>query len=257
MTSNQNARADWNPWHGCTKISPGCKYCYVYRQDDMYDVKTASSLCRKTGNFDLPVRKRRGGTYKILQGSFVFTCFTYDFLLEDAYCWRNDCWQMMRIRSDCRFCFFTKRIDRLEVCLPKDWGDGYENVIIGCTAENQKTADYRLPIFKSLPIRHRLIIAAPILEHIDISRYLDNGIDEVSVGGESGMYARACNYDWILDLRSQCVQKNVPFCFHQTGANFIKDGKTYHIKRCNQISQAKTAGIDYNTDGSITPKTDG
>ncbi len=39
--------ADWNPWHGCTKISPGCKYCYVYRQDEQYGTELASSLCAK------------------------------------------------------------------------------------------------------------------------------------------------------------------------------------------------------------------
>ena len=49
--------ADWNPWHGCTKISPGCKYCYVYRQDEMYGADISSSLCRKTGNFNLPLKK--------------------------------------------------------------------------------------------------------------------------------------------------------------------------------------------------------
>ena len=47
--------ADWNPWHGCTKISPGCKFCYVYRQDEMYGNPTASSRCKKNAAFDLPV----------------------------------------------------------------------------------------------------------------------------------------------------------------------------------------------------------
>ena len=36
MSEHWEIYADWNPWHGCTKISPGCKYCYVYRQDEMY-----------------------------------------------------------------------------------------------------------------------------------------------------------------------------------------------------------------------------
>ena len=53
--------ADWNPWHGCTKISPGCKFCYVYRQDEMYGNPTASSRCTKNAAFDLPVQRGRGG----------------------------------------------------------------------------------------------------------------------------------------------------------------------------------------------------
>ena len=230
--------ADWNPWHGCTKISPGCKYCYVYRQDEMYGADISSSLCRKTGNFNLPLKKKRDGSFKIPEGRIVFTCFTSDFLLEDADPWRGECWEMMRMRQDLMFYFFTKRIDRLEKCLPQEWGEGFDNVIIGCTVENWAMADYRLPIFKSLPIKHKSIIVAPMLEHMDISAYIDEEIEEVSVSGESGADARVCNFEWVLDIRRQCIEKNVPFRFHQTGAHFIKDGKMYHIKRKYQLSQA-------------------
>lgn len=237
--------ADWNPWHGCTKISPGCKYCYVYRQDEMYGADISSSLCRKTGNFNLPLKKKRDGSFKIPEGRIVFTCFTSDFLLEDADTWRGECWEMMRIRQDLMFYFFTKRIDRLEKCLPREWGEGFDNVIIGCTVENRAMADYRLPIFKSLPIKHKSIIVAPMLEHMDISAYIDEEIEEVSVSGESGADARVCDFEWVLDIRRQCIEKNVPFRFHQTGAHFIKDGKMYHIKRKYQLSQAAKAGINF------------
>ncbi len=115
---NKNIFADWNPWHGCTKISEGCKYCYVYRQDEMYGSMKASSICRKTANFDLPIKRKRNGSYKIPSGKVIFTCFTSDFLLKDADEWRNDCWKMIKERKDCWFYFFTKRIDRLEKCLP-------------------------------------------------------------------------------------------------------------------------------------------
>lgn len=240
-----NIYADWNPWHGCTKISPGCKYCYVYRQDEMYGSPLASSLCRKTGAFDLPVKRRRDKSYKIPPGKIVFTCFTSDFLLEDADPWRPDCWRMMRQRSDCWFYFFTKRINRLADCLPPDWGDGYDNVLIGCTVENQDRADYRLPIFRELPIKHRSIIASPLLERLELSPYLDDKIEELSTGGESGVEARPCDYDWVLDLRRQCVEKDIPFRFHQTGARLIKDGRMYRIRRGYQLSQARKAGIDY------------
>ena len=249
-----NIYADWNPWHGCTKISPGCKYCYVYRQDEMYGSTLASSLCRKTGAFDLPLKRRRDGNYKIPPGKIVFTCFTSDFLLEDADPWRADCWRMMRRRSDCWFYFFTKRIHRLEECLPPDWGEGYDNVLIGCTVENQDRADYRLPIFLDLPIKHRSIIASPLLERLDLSPYLDDRIEEVATGGESGVEARPCDYDWILDLRRQCVEKDIPFRFHQTGAHFIKDGRMYRVRRRYQLSQARKANIDYRIGDYFLPE---
>ena len=249
-----NVYADWNPWHGCTKISPGCKYRYVYRQDEMYGSTLASSLCRKTGAFALPMKRRRDGSFKIPPGKIVFTCFTSDFLLEDADPWRAECWRMMRQRSDCWFYFFTKRIHRLADCLPPDWGEGYDNVLIGCTVENQDRANYRLPIFLGLPIKHRSIIASPLLERLDLRPYLDDRIEEVATGGESGVEARPCDYDWILDLRRQCVEKDIPFRFHQTGAYFIKDGRMYRVRRRHQLSQARKANIDYRIGDYFLPE---
>ena len=254
MSESWEIYADWNPWHGCTKLSPGCKYCYVYRQDEMYGSEISSSECRKTANFNLPVKRKRDKSWKIESGKIVFTCFTSDFLLKDADAWRGDCWRMMKVRGDLFFYFFTKRIDRFMDCVPDDWGDGYDNVIIGCTIENQDRADYRLSIFKSLPIKHKSVIVAPMLSSVDISKYLDETIEEVAVSGESGVDARPCHYDWILDLRRQCVEKNVAFRFHQTGAKLIKDGKLYRIKRCFQLSQAHKANIDYKIGKYMMPE---
>lgn len=248
MRGNRSIYADWNPWHGCTKLSAGCKFCYVYRQDAMYGCDVASNVARKTANFDLPIQRKSNRSYKIPSGKIVFTCFTSDFLLQDADCWRHDCWTMMRRRSDCIFYFFTKRIDRFMACIPDDWGDGYDNVFVGCTIENQAMADYRLPIFNTLPIKRKTIIVAPMLERIDIEPYLNPAIAEVAVSGESGIGARICDFDWILDLRRQCMAADIPFCFHQTGARLRKNGRVYYIGRQYQISQAQKAGIDYKTD---------
>lgn len=55
MPQVESIYAKWNPWHGCTKLSAGCKYCYVYRQDAMYGTEEAASVCRKTASFDLPL----------------------------------------------------------------------------------------------------------------------------------------------------------------------------------------------------------
>lgn len=246
--------ASWNPWHGCTKISAGCKYCYVYRQDEMYGTDVSSSEVRKTANFSLPVKRKRDKSYKIEPGELVYTCFTSDFFVDEADEWRREAWAMIRERSDLDFFIFTKRIDRFRKCMPDDWGNGYKNVIIGCTAENQAMADYRLPIFKGLPIHHKIIIAAPLLEKLEISPYLDNTIEEVAVSGESGNEARICDYQWILDIRRQCIDKDVPFCFHQTGAKLLKGGKLYRIKRYFQIAQARKAGINYRIGKDYKPE---
>jgi protein gp37 len=98
-------------------------------------------------------------------------------------------------------------------------------------------------------------MVAPIIGPVDLSAYLDDTIEEVAVSGESGVEARPCDYDWILNIREQCVKAGVPFRFHQTGAYFIKDGKTYRIHRKYQLSQAHKANIDYKIDKFYVPET--
>ena len=134
--------AQWNPWHGCHKISAGCQNCYVYRIDAIYG--RDPTVVGKTADFDLPVRKGRGGHYRLLPGERVYTCFSSDFFLDEADEWRVDAWRMIRERIDLDFFIVTKRIDRFRVNLPADWGDGYENVTVCSTCENQDRAAHRL-----------------------------------------------------------------------------------------------------------------
>ena len=234
----------WNLWHGCHKLSAGCRHCYVYRGDAKRDID--STIVAKTKSFDLPVQTKRNGEYKITSGTLLYTCFTSDFFVEDADEWRVEAWEMMRIRSDLNFLMITKRIDRLQQTLPNDWGNGYDNVTICCTVENQSCADYRLPIFRAAPIKHKIIICEPLLERIDLQLY-DIGLwaEQVVAGGESGYEARPCNFDWILELRDLCVKNNVSFWFKQTGAKFVKDKRLFHIARQFQHSQARKAGINF------------
>ena len=151
---------------------------------------------------------------------------------RSSFCW------------SCTFLFLTKRIDRFMKCIPNDWNDGYDNVVVCCTIENQKNADYKLSIFKKLPIKHKCITAQPLLEKIDIEKYLDD-IELVVVGGESDFNARPFNYDWALSIREQCIRKNVDFEFRQCGTYTIKDGKQYKIQTKDLAKQAKLANINY------------
>lgn len=233
--------AMWNPWRGCKKCSDGCKYCYIHKGDFKRNINTNEIM--KTGDFNKPIEKLKNGKYKVKSGT-VYLCFSSDFLLEEADCWRDECWSMIKERSDLDFLFLTKRIDRFKYCIPDDWNDGYDNVIVCCTIENQKNADYKLSIFKDLPIKHKCITAQPLLEKIDIEKYLDD-IELVIVGGESDYNARPLDYEWVLDIRNQCIKANVNFEFRQCGTNFIKDGKLYRLQVKDLAKQAKLANINY------------
>lgn len=238
--------ANWNPWHGCHKISAGCQNCYVYRMDEKHGKD--SSVVTRLKSFHLPIQKKRDQSYKIPAGEIVYTCFTSDFFVEEADVWRNEAWEMIKERSDLYFFMITKRIDRFEHCIPDDWGEGYENVMICCTIENQERANVRMPIYKKAKIAHKALICEPMLGNIDLQEWLDESIEQLIAGGESGNEARVCDYEWILHLREQCIEKDIRFYFKQTGARFRKEGKVYRIMRKDQHKQARKAGIDVRAD---------
>ena len=233
--------AMWNPWRGCKKCSDGCLHCYIHKGDAKRGVNTSEIV--KTDDFYKPVAKLKNGNFKMKSGT-VYMCFSTDFLIEEADEWRGECWEMIKSRPDCTFLFLTKRIERFSECVPEDWGEGYENVVVCCAIENQKNADKKLSVFHELPIKHRCITAQPLLERISIEKYLDN-VELVVVGGESDKNARPLEYDWVLDIREQCVRKNVEFEFRQCGTHFIKDGKQYKLQTRDLCSQARKAGINF------------
>lgn len=237
--------AMWNPWRGCHRYSEGCKYCYIHKGDAKRGVDT--DTIARTGKMNVPIEKykrgERTGEYKIKPGETVYLCFSSDFLLAEADEWRDECWQIMKERGDLHFIFLTKRIERFADCVPEDWGEGYDNVTVGCTIENQSMADYRLGIFDSLPIKHKNIICQPLIEDVNIEQHL-NGVELVMVGGESDRDARPLDYDWVLSIRSQCMRHSVKFEFRQCGTRFIKDGALYNLNPMQLMSQARKANIN-------------
>lgn len=235
----------WNPWHGCHKTSPGCQNCYVYHQDKEFN-KDSSIVQKSISNFNMPIRRNRQRQFSIESGNLIHTCFTSDFFLEEADKWRPEAWEIIQKRPDLNFIIPTKRIHRFLECIPPFWGKGLDNVAIAVSCENQIYADKRLPFFLELPIKHKLVFVAPILEEVHLEKYLATGkIEKVAVGGESYDNARPCNFDWVLSLYGQCKKYNTAFEFYQTGSNFVKNGKTFKISHFKEYAQAKKAGLDF------------
>lgn len=231
---------NWEPWTGCYRHSAGCDNCYYYGP---LAKRFGQNDVQKTDKFDWPIKKNAKGDYNIKGGKILPTCFATDFFLPEADEWRKACWAIIKERTDIDFLILTKRIERFSISLPSDWGDGYDNVNIGCSVENQALADYRLPLFLSYPIKRRFIACAPLLEAIDLTSYL-YGVDHVTVGGETGRDARVCDYDWILDIRGQCAKAGVTFWFKNTGSIFKVGGVTEKVNPYKQASFAKQYGID-------------
>lgn len=229
----------WNPWHGCKKCSEGCQNCYMYFLDKMRD-KNGADIYRTKSSFNYPLQKDRSGNYKVKSGEQIRVCMTSDFFLEEADEWRSEAWRIMRMRPDVSFYLLTKRVQRVEKCLPDDWGDGWENIFFNVTAENQRRADERMPILLNLPFKHKGVMCAPFIGEVNIEKYLESGqIERVVCGGENYDGARVCSFEWVKSLHNQCKKHNVTFCFIETGTFFEKDGRVYHIK--SKAVQSKMA----------------
>lgn len=255
----------WDPWSGCYAASDGCKFCYYYGP---YSKRYGQNTVTKSLDFTKPLAKNAKGAYKMTSGKTVATCFSTDFFLPEADEWRGEAWSIIRARPDLEFLILTKRIDRFNVALPDDWGDGYANVRIGCTVENQAMADYRLPHFLAAPIRRKFIACSPLIGALDLSPYLD-GIEQVTVNGESGKtppkdtgkppqltitdddappshgYVRECDLAWVMAIKQQCDDAGVSFWYKGTGA-LLRVGDT--VERVNPFKQsAKAREFGWNT----------
>lgn len=226
----------WNPWHGCHKCSEGCLRCYMYERDEAMGIDSNIVKQTRTG-FRLPVQRSRVKNstlekyelqYKIPSGSHVMTCMTSDFFIEEADIWRRDAWEFIHERRDCLFEIITKRPERIKQCVPANWLDGWNNVIINVTVENENRAWERIPLLLDADVKHRGIVIEPMLEDIDISPFLSSGfIEKVTVGGESykgykGL-ARPLHISWVKHIKEQCEEYEVPFYFHQTGTRLQQE----------------------------------
>lgn len=236
----------WNPWHGCVKKSEGCQNCYMYFLDKVRH-HNGARIYKVQNNFDYPLQKDKFGNYKIKSGEQLRVCMTSDFFLEEADIWRADAWKIIKQRADVSFFLLTKRPERVERCLPPDWGSGWENVFFNVSCENQARADERIPLLFSLPFKHKGIMVAPFVGAVSIREYLKQGIiEQVVCGGENYDGSRPLEYNWVRNLYQECVDADVTFCFIETGTNFIKDGKMYHLPSKRVQSQmAYKSGLQY------------
>jgi protein gp37 len=221
----------WNPWHGCLKVSPGCKLCYMYREKKQYG-QNPMLIQRSKTKFNEPLKWNSGR---------VFTCSWSDFFIEEADAWRPEAWEIIRKTPQLTYQILTKRPERIAAHLPADWGDGYSNVWLGVSVESQKYADERIPILLKTPAAVRFLSVEPLLEAVTlcelpsasgVGRYLDSlsnaGVDPgaeipskldwVICGGESGSGARPMWIKWAQDLRDECKEAGVSFFMKQLGS---------------------------------------
>lgn len=219
--------ATWNPVTGCTKISPGCKFCYAERMAlrlkamgqpryrDGFKVTLQDDLV------ELPLRWR--------EPRMIFVNSMSDLFHRDIpVAFIQRCFETMRKARQHTFQILTKRPDRVvELASELAWPT---NIWMGTSVEN---ADYtgRIHELQSVPAAVRFLSIEPLLG--PIPRLPVSEIGWVIVGGESGPGARPIEADWVRQIRDRCIRYGVPFFFKQWGGvqksrtGRILDGRTW------------------------------
>lgn len=249
----KNTKIQWcdhtfNPWWGCTKVSVGCENCYAERFSKRYgfDLWGPDSTRRVFGteHWNEPLRWNRMAERDCIRQR-VF-CASMADVFDDLFelnGQRERLWRIIKQTPFLDWILLTKRPENILDMLPGDWGQGYTNVWLGTTVENQEMADKRVPILLDVPAVMRFLSIEPMLGPINLDEWLaptplplpeppgDPLIDWIIVGGETGPHARPMLPDWVRSVRDQCQSVGVPFFFKQWGRyamGDMLDGHQWH-----------------------------
>lgn len=240
------AENTFNPWEGCERVSAACKNCYAARRDSWLHRGAhwgPGSTRRRTSDANWRRPRRWNAALEGTGRRERVFCASLADVFEDRpelEAWRADLWELIRQTPNPDWLVLTKRPENIARMLPDDWGDGWPNVWLGTTVENQATADERIPHLLRVSARVRFLSCEPLLGPVDLTSMvreaydmnplrgtsvdLDDGTDGlcarvhwVIAGGESGPNARPSHPDWFRSLRDQCEDAGVAFHLKQHG----------------------------------------
>lgn len=190
----------WNPWIGCSEVSPGCDNCYARAAMKRYGHPwelTRTTMVSVYAPFQWKEPRR------------IFTCswsdFFHPYVPEE---WQQEAWGIMLATPQHTYQVLTKRPGRMAW-----WAERHgwpEHIWAGVTVESAKYLP-RLDVLARVPAKVRFVSCEPLLEALDLRPYTTL-LNLVIVGGESGPHHRPMQVEWVRDLVSQCREAGVK-CF--------------------------------------------
>lgn len=215
----------WNPTTGCTKISPGCKNCYMYRE---YPRLTAMGIKGYENGNPNEVRllpERLTAPLRWRKPRMVFVNSMSDLFHDEIpFEYVHQIFQVMAQARQHIFQVLTKRPERAAEFVEHHMSLVPGNVWLGTSVESQDYA-HRIEYLSDIPAAVLFVSAEPLLGELHLEDYLAGGmLDWVICGGESGPKARPMELDWARTLRDECKAFEVPFFLKQLGGRGNKRG---------------------------------
>ncbi|MDE0193605.1 MAG: phage Gp37/Gp68 family protein [Gammaproteobacteria bacterium] len=223
----RDSRIEWtdhtfNPWWGCTKVSPACDNCYAdtWAKRVGLDIWGAGKPRRFLS--DAYWRQPRRWNAEAQQSGHRARVFcasmadVFEWKRGLSY-WRHRLWHLIEETPYLDWLLLTKRPHLAQRLAP--WDDHWpDNVWLGTTVENQRWVNKRLPRLTEIPARTRFLSCEPLLGPIDLRGWLGRDVVHwVIAGGESGPRARPSDPLWFFAIRDQCAAHETPFHFKQWG----------------------------------------
>ena len=233
----------FNPWHGCFKVSEGCKHCYAETLSKRFgrDIWGPASTTERRFFGEKHWSEPYGWQAQALAQHTRFRVFCAS--MADVFeehpqlpPHRQKLWNLIHDTPQLDWLLLTKRPENVATMVPTAWMKlGFpDNVQIGTSVENQERAEERVPLLLPLPARVHFLSCEPLLEYVYLQPHWLAHLEWVIAGAESGPGARPMNRAWVRSLRDQCQTAKVAFFFKQDATNGHKiplpmlDGKVWN-----------------------------
>lgn len=221
----------FNPWHGCQKVSEGCRNCYAATLSRRWGDRiwgppqTTPRKLMRDGYWQQPLTWNRVAEAQGVRRR-VF-CASMADVFEDhpmVTASRDRLWELIEETQYLDWLLLTKRPENILRMIPRSWHNcPPNNVWYGTSVENQEQADRRIPLLLQVPARLRFLSCEPLVGPVDLRPWLTEGrgVHWVIVGGESGQGARAMDLEWAVDILSDCKSTGTACFIKQLGSKPI------------------------------------
>lgn len=153
----------------------------------------------------------------------------------------SEYWNIIRNNKDKIFYIQTKHIQKFQEMIPIDWDALQTNIRFLCPFDSYNS-------YMDLDIQHRYLIVSPLVTNIDLKGDITSNSFEhiVVLGNEEGN--ETCDYEWVLNIQRQCLERHISFTYYSTGNILVRDGKKYRIPIECQKEQALKANLNVSFD---------